>query len=53
MTELLQKSNRVNAESGRVGAEVDRKAAENIRQEYYQKLSRIMKVTDDSITFFP
>ena len=46
-------SNRVNAESGRVGAEVDRKAAENIRQEYYQKLSRIMKVTYDSITFFP
>ena len=50
MTELLQK---VIELTQRVGAEVDRKAAENIRQEYYQKLSRIMKVTDDSITFFP
>ena len=50
---IAAESNRVNAESGRVGAEVDRKTAENIRQEYYQKLSRIMKVTDDSITFFP
>ena len=50
---VTAESNRVSAESIRVGAEVDRKAAENIRQEYYQKLSRIMKVTDDSITFFP
>lgn len=50
---VIAEKKRINAESDRIEAETDRKDAENIRQEYYQKLSSIMKVTDNSITFFP
>lgn len=50
---VIAEKKRINAESDRIEAETDRKDAENIRQEYYQKLSSIMKVTDNGITFFP
>lgn len=50
---VIAEKKRINAESDRIEAETDRKDAENIRQEYYQKLSSIMRVTDNGITFFP
>lgn len=50
---VIAEKKRINAESDRIEAEIGRKDAENIRQEYYQKLSSIMKVTDNGITFFP
>lgn len=50
---VIAEKKRIDAESDRIEAEIGRKDAENIRQEYYQKLSSIMKVTDNGITFFP